>query len=387
MLEMLTILGIAWLAVGVVIGGILHLIQNLNRFQVALITWVLGSLLLVGGTYWVLSQDPVPLAWLQEWREAVVRQVAADRAVLLEDLPHTPMQVERFLRLDTDSDRALEWVVVYARQGSAGVRAYVFDSDVGTPGILYPYPLRTPSDDYLGDGARGLRFLTEDAVSLGRPQLVVWDQQTLSLFKVNPGPVDAAEMVRGTPPRYEVIGFFRGDRVQRQGARVTVWQREPMERSHLAVRRVYEPDPVAKTYFRSGTFDLRAPMEESIGFLPDGPSDFQDSPYPEAVVVAFYGDVPKDEAQRYLVPALREGYLNSTLDYGSPWPRGDLARFLVKEVRYRPPDPGSTRATVTVAVVPLRVGQPVAEASAPILVEWTLVQLNGQWKMEAMRRL
>lgn len=387
MLEMVVILVLAWLAVGVVLGLILQVTQNLNRFQVALSTWVLGSLLLAGGAYWVLNQDPVPLVWLQRWREEVVRQVAADRAVLLEDLPHAQMRVERFLRLDTDGDRELEWVGIYTRQGAAGVRAYIFDGDVGTPGVLFPYPLQTPSDDYLGDMAKGLHFLTEDVVSLGRPQLVVWDQQTLSLFKVNQRPADAAEMVRGTPPRYEVIGFFRGDRVQRQGARVTVWQRAPMERSHLAVRQVYEPDAVAKTYFRSGTFELRAPVEESIGFLPGGPSDFQDSPYPEAVVVAFYGDAPKDEAQRYLVPALREGYLNSTLDYGSPWPRGDLARFLVKEVRYRPPDPGSTQATVTVAVVPLRVGQPVGEAPAPVLLQWTLVQVNGQWKMEAMQRL
>jgi hypothetical protein len=42
---------------------------------------------------------------------------------------------------------------------------------------------------------------------------------------------------------------------------------------------------------------------------------------------------------------------------------------------------------VTVAVVPLRAGQPAAEAPAPTVVEWTLVLLNGQWKMEAMRRL
>jgi hypothetical protein len=128
-------------------------------------------------------------------------------------------------------------------------------------------------------------------------------------------------------------------------------------------------------------------VEESIGFMPGGPSDFQDSPYPEAIVVAFYSDVPKDGAQRYLVPALRDAYLNSALDYGSPWPRADLARVLVREVRYRPPDPGAERATVTVAVVPLRAGQPAAEAPAPTVVEWTLVLLNGQWKMEAMRRL
>ncbi|MGC8838147.1 MAG: hypothetical protein ACP5UM_06990, partial [Anaerolineae bacterium] len=372
MLEMVAILGLVWLAVGVVLGLILQLTQNLNRFQVALSTWVLGSLLLAGGAYWVLSQDPVPLAWLQRWREEVVRQVAADRAVLLEEIPHAQMRVARFLRLDADGDRELEWVVVYSRQGSAGVRAYVFDSDVGTPGVLYPYPLQTPSEDYLGDAPRGLHFHTEDVVNLGRPQLVVWDQQTLSIFKVNQRPADAADMVRGTPPRYEVIGFFRGDQVQRQGARVTVWQRAPMERSYLAVRRVYEPDPVAKTYFRPGTFDLREPVEESIGFMPQRPSDILDSPYPEAIVVAFYSDVPKDEAQEYLVPALRDAYLNGTLDYGSPWPRADLARFLIREVRYRPPDPGAAQATVTVAVVPLRVGQPAAGAPAPVLVQWTL---------------
>jgi hypothetical protein len=387
MLEMLAILVLAWLAVGVVLGLILQWTQSLNRFQVAFSTWVLGSLLLAGGAYWVLSQDPVPIAWLQRWREELVHQVAVDRAILLEDLPHAQMQVQRFLRLDTDADQEAEWVVVYTRRGSAGVRAYIFDGDVGTPGILYPYPLQTPSDDYLGDTARGLAFRTEDVVKLGRPQLIVWDPQTLSIFKVNQRPADAAEMVRGAPPRYEVIGFFRGDRVQREGAQVTVWQRALMERSHLAVRQVYEPDPVAKSYFRSGTFALRDPVEESISFMPGGPSDFQDSPYPEAIVVAFYSDVPKDGAQRYLVPALRDAYLNSALDYGSPWPRADLARVLVREVRYRPPDPGAERATVTVAVVPLRAGQPAAEAPAPTVVEWTLVLLNGQWKMEAMRRL
>lgn len=387
MLEMVATLVLAWFAIGLVLGLVLQLLQNLSRLQVALTTWVLGSLLLAGGAYWVFSQDPMPIAWLQRWREELVHEVAADRAILLEDLPHAQMQVERFVHLDTDADGAREWVVLYTRRGAAGVRAYVYDDDVGTPGILYPYPLQTPYDDYLGDGAKGLAFRTEDAVNLGRPQLIVSDSQTLSIFKVNREPADAVEMVRGTPPRYEVIGFFRGDRVQRQGARVTVWQRAPMERSHLAVRQVYEPDPVAKTYFRPQTFALRDPVEESIGFLPGGPSDLQDSPYPEAVVVAFYGDVPRDEAQRYLVPALRNGYLEGTLDYGSPWPRADLARFLVKEVRYRPPDPGATRATVTVAVVPLRVGQPVVEAPAPVLVQWTLVQLNGQWKMEAMQRL
>lgn len=387
MLQMVLILVFAWLVVGLLLGLILQWTQNLTRFQVAFSTWVIGGLLLAGGAYWALSPQESPIPALQRWREEVVHQVAADRALLLEDLPHAQMQVQEFRHLDADADGDLEWVGIYTRQGSAGVRAYVFDSDVGTPGILYPYPLQTPSDDYLGDRAGGLAFQTEDVVNLGRPQLVAFDAQTLSLFKVNQRPADAAHMVQGIPPRYEVIGFFRGDQVQRQGAKVTVWQRAPMERSHLAVRQVYEPDAASKSYFRSGTFDLREPVEESIGFMPRRPSDILDSPYPETIVVAFYADAPKDEAQAYLVPALRDAYLGDTLDYGSPWPRAELARFLVKEVRYQPPEPGAARATVTVAVVPLRVGQPVAEAPAPILVQWTLVQLNAQWKMEAAQRL
>lgn len=387
MLEMLLTLAAAWLAVGLVIGAVLQLTQNLSRFQVALVTWVLGSLLLAGGAYWILTRDPVPITVLQHWREEVVRQVAADRAVLLEELPHPQMRVARFVRLDADTDGALEWVVVYTRQGSAGVRAYIYDGDVGTPGILYPYPLRTPNDDYLGDQARLLSFRTADLVNLGQPQLIVSDPQTLSIFKVNPKPADANWMVQGSPPRYEIIGFFRGDLVQRRGAQVSVWQRDPMERSHLAVRRVYLPDPGAKTYFRPQTYQLRDPEEESIGFVPGPPAGLVDSPYPETIVVAFYNAAPADQAQDYLVPDLRDAYLNGTLDFGSPWPRTDVARFLIKEVRYQPMEPTDTQATVTVAVVPLRTGQSVADAPAPVLLRWFLVRQQGQWKMERMERL
>ncbi|MBC7223190.1 MAG: hypothetical protein H5T59_02775 [Anaerolineae bacterium] len=387
MLEMVLVLAGAWLAVGLVIGAVLHLPQNLNRFQVALITWVLGSLLLAGGSYWVLSQDPPPITLLQGWREEVVRQVAADRAVLLEELPHPQMRVARFVRLDADADRDLEWMVIYTRQGSAGVRAYVYDGDVGAPGILYPYPLQTPDEDYLGDRAAGLSFRTADLVNLGRPQLIVSDLQTLSIFQVNPRPADPNGMVQGSLPRYEIIGFFRGDLVQRQGARVTVWQRDPLERSHLAVRRVYLPDPDAKTYFRPQTYELRDPEEESIGFVPGPPAGLVDSPYPETIVVAFYSTAPADQAQDYLVSALRDAYLNGTLDFGAPWPRTEVGRFLIKEVRYQPVAPTDTEATVTVGVVPLRAGQPAAGAPAPVLLRWFLVRQQGQWKMERMERL
>ncbi len=180
----------AWVACGFVItlfvGLILELAHNLGRLQTAILSWLVGNAILVVGTFWVLSQDPVPFAFLRDWREELVRRIASDRAILLRDLPHPQLQPVAFTPLDTDDDGQNEWLALYAQEGSRAVRGFVLDTDVGFPGVLYPYPLRTPHEDYLGE--RGVEAELANVVGTARPELIVSDGQTLSLFRVNDRP-------------------------------------------------------------------------------------------------------------------------------------------------------------------------------------------------------
>ncbi|NLE76955.1 MAG: hypothetical protein GX605_09415 [Chloroflexi bacterium] len=390
MLEILVLWLICGLVFSFIVGSILGLFRSISAGQVALLSWVIGNGILIGVTLWVLNQDPVPVQRLQDWREELVRRVMPERAVLLADLTPQGLRAQSFRQIDADSDGAPEWLALYAfdllnRQNP--LKGWIYDGDVGTPGVIYPYPLHTPDGDYLGE--RELQVQVANVVGSDPGELIFWDSQTLSIFKVNPRPADPQGMVcdHQSPPRYENIGFFRGDRVQRSGSLVTVWVRDVMERSQLAIRRIYAPVVGQERYFFPGTHTLPEPVEQSVGFLHERPADIWDTPYAEKIVVGFYVDAPADVAADYLVAGLRPSYLdNSWNDFGSPWPRGEVDRFLLRELRYEPPPADAQTAKVTVTVVPVRTGDSGPAYEAQVELTWVLVREEGRWKMQQVDR-
>ncbi|MCB0209250.1 MAG: hypothetical protein KDJ52_07965 [Anaerolineae bacterium] len=211
------------------------------------------------------------------------------------------ISVQSVRREDTDGDGENEWVVFYKfdlQNGKSPVKGVIYDSDRGNPPVVFPYQLQVPDRDYLSEGTdpRPPDFDLLEVTSFpDEPQnvneLMVSDTNRISIFRFvqNSEPWD---FPRDAPPRYQPIGSFFGDggvEYDSTTKNVTVVDRNGYERSQLAVRSVYELNPVTNTYWDN--FDaaaLAAPVISTIDFYEEPPQDIYNTAYPEKIVLAFY---------------------------------------------------------------------------------------------------
>lgn len=302
------------------------------------------------------------------------------------------LRAQQVERLDTDNDGHLEWVLFYQYdviEGQTGRRfspiaAVVYNADVPQgrkePPVIYPYPLRPPDEDYLGENRCQVRMADAITTNDG-PEVVVESIDANGLI------TDAAiftwrvDEEAGAGSRgYKCLGFFRTRGQIGISTDLVVVQERTDERSQLAVRRVYRP--------QNGSYldehdQLRPPVESSVEFAFGKPKDVTNSPYPEKIVLAFYKDINTDAVLDYLSQAGRERLVRGKLDTGSPWPRSRIDKALVRELRYVPPIPGSSETGVSVRV---SFKSTTGEESEVVELTWVLVREKGLWKMDCSYR-
>jgi hypothetical protein len=228
-------------------------------------------------------------------------------------------------RVDTDGDGFREWLVFYQydkveptnwRQpcpDDTSRLGAIYDNDRGSPGIVFPYLLKPPTRDLLGE--QGTSYALADlvanqAINPNGPiqELLVYgrrgsvtNQLTIFKFQENTQPW---EMPRDDPPRYQVLGAFEGSggvMFDSQTKEVTVYDRGPFERSQLAIKNVYALRGSAgqETYMADvGAPTLAAPIKSTIDFVFGAPSDILYSEFPEKIVLAFYESFDDERTEK-----------------------------------------------------------------------------------------
>jgi hypothetical protein len=329
-----------------------------------------------------------------------------------QDIMPENLRVQNLQRMDTDGDGEEEWVVFYYYDITGGrgpIAGAVYDNDRGWPPVLFPYQLRVPDRDYLGEyglTATQVNLIAEDEV----PALFVWDGGSgLNIFRY----YQEAKTDRWKPPEdrspYFPVGVFRGDSVSFDinTKQVTVWDRGGFatgvmaadhERSQLANKRVYTLRD--ETYMKSGDdlTTLSSPMESYIEFTGGGmPDDIFATQYPEKVVLGFYkvlsnegGDI---KAEDFLTGEAINEYKEGRMDYfGVPWSK-DYKDGVVRvtEITYSTGVEDQNRIVNSQGLHPLRgqvtvriVAQPKRDQPAlqPEPRAWVLVLQEGNWKIE-----
>jgi hypothetical protein len=142
------------------------------------------------------------------------------------------------------------------------------------------------------------------------------------------------------PIRYENLGSFHASYlIERDKTAITTLDRNDMDRSQIAIKRVYEPHD--GSYFMAGTHTLLGPVETGLVFSPGQPQQVTQVHYPEKAVLAFYLALGKDseklaQAKQYLTETAQKQYDISKDSFGLAIGRADLARVLVWEIGYEP---------------------------------------------------
>ncbi len=327
---------------------------------------LLGAILLTGTTFFLLlfRIDPMPYIRQGAYLLSVQQNVSFDAAIppnLEQNL-----QVAKIEKVDTDTDGYKEWVVFYRfdRRGEVGpIQGVVYDNDRGDPPVIFPYNLRPPGRDYLTEGqpfdfSLEMRPIgTTQSESETSPLEVVIESNTdLSIFRFRQNSTEW-DFPRDAPPRYESIGFFRGnggvsiDEINK----VTVKDRDGYERSQLVTRSIYELNPITNTYwdrfYEWTELDrkLAAPVFATIDFLNGPPDSILDSSFPEAIVLGFYASTCVGENETLCSSvsagwnpgdflagdALREFQNNNPDFFGLPGFKG-TQRLAVTDLRYSP---------------------------------------------------
>jgi hypothetical protein len=296
-------------------------------------------------------------------------------------------------RVDTDSDKKLEWVLFYRfdQVGTGGpVAALVYDV-VNDPTsqlpMVYPYKLRTPNQDYLAEDVPhvGLYNILTESTGTPRNELVFTTTHEVVVFRLTRDPdVFAAD----NSPLYRCVGFFRSDAVafDPKTFEVTVTSNAGFERSQLVTRSYYDPASSDQFdgYFVATTTSLVPPKESQVDFsegrIPDA---ILDTPYPEKIVLAFYQTLgetkPTIDILYYLSSPAADAFKQGTLRYGSPVATDQLDRAIVTELSYVPSQDTDTVAHVTAWVV---FHTKSKQKSNPIEVHWRLVRVDNRWKMD-----
>ena len=310
----------------------------------------------------------------------------------LKAMPPVGSTVSEIKRIDADGDGDEEWFVSY-QYDLVGARnpvsCVVYDVEGSTLPIVYPYLLRTPDGDYLGED---LVFVSqEDVLNDGIPsrqalEMIITDGKTMSIFAVRDVDPRPAGSWTEYPNPYECMGFFKATLgVSRVADAVSVRDRAGNERSQFALKRVYKPSQ--GSYFYPDTTTLLPPAEASIEFAFGMPTDVPNTPYPEKLVLAYYHQVLTGDVAPYLSEHGKQLLAAGRLDYGSPWSKAETARVLVQEISYVPaPDnvastaaggSGSENAEVRVKA---RFFGPQGRTRMREII-WQVVKQGTQWKL------
>jgi hypothetical protein len=358
----------------------------------------------------------------------MARELMYDRMIYLGDIVPGIYDLSDIERLDTDEVEepiAEEWVAYFqydVRQAAENVfvgpfGAAIYDYNNCRPPAILSFPLVPVAYDYLGQN--GIVAVVEniiaypDPVSSGKdlPEVIVVGYTRgvatdLNVFRRQGVPLscDDAQAWQADHPgisfpnplRYQNIGSFRANEsVRRSGAVVIVRDRSPFERSQIVIQRHYRPQN--GSYYLPGTETLLDPVEASLAFSSGLPEALTQVYYPEKTVLAFYNLLGKDaanleRAEDLLSADAQAIYDIETDQFGVHMSRADLARVLVREIRYVP-DAEAERLhqtrEVTVAVLGVDADGNIDYAH-PCEVTWSVVGVENpaaqpfgcEWRLE-----
>ncbi len=401
-----------WTALGLITVAFLILVAVYPQIIRQIGLWLAGSLVLAFG-FLVLGLMVIQVtrfridAPLRDLALQLSKHELVDFRTLMPD-PRYAKDVKVYHE-DTDADSEPEWVVFYRFELSDGRRPYagvVYDYDRGNPPVLFPYRLIPPHRDYLGEESVSLELL--DVVSQGeladRPakELVIWGwagglRTDLTIFRHTRNTLDW-ESPRDTPPRYPVIGAFRGDggvKLDLTSKRVTVTSRY-LERSQLAVEMIYALDEERGTYMSlADPSSLKPPISQRVTFAFGMPSDILNTPYPEKIVLGFYEMLgkpsPSINPRDFLVgEALREYDRGNFSYFGLSAAPGAISDLRVTSLQYYPeaeraevlrsPLGEYPRFMVVSLTFEAWKGYQFIRVEKPI--EWVTVWVEGKWKID-----
>jgi hypothetical protein len=394
------------------IGDLWHILLDFLLVPLALGTALTFGLLMT-------RTDPMPMIRELAYRLSLEQLVSFERAI--------PSNLEENLavasidRHDTDGDGSKEWIVFYQFDLQAGRRPIgtaIFDNDRGSPPVIFPYQLRVPDRDYLAEDARSLQVSYQPVTAdqngpdgKDLDEILISDNNQLSIFRFKENS-EIWDFPRDAPPRYQPIGFFRGnvdgtvkgatfDEITKD---VTVINREPFERSQLAVRSVYALNPVTNSYWDD--FDstvLAAPIISTIDFYANPPDDILNTAFPEKIALAFYASTCGStdetlcrnarvewEPSIFLAEDALGEYQNVNPAYFGLSGFSNSQNISVSHLRYYPAletDPELSREVVTGAEPQLNVVDIAFVANSLPLqtARFKMGLLDGQWKI--LRRL
>ncbi|PWH14335.1 MAG: hypothetical protein DDG58_12765 [Ardenticatenia bacterium] len=377
-------------------------------------SWLLGSIILTFG-FLVLALLVIQVTKykidvpLRELALQLSKHELVDFHALLANPDHArDVQV---YPVDIDGDGKFEWVVFYRFELSDGRRPYagvVYDYDRGNPPVLFPYRLIPPHRDYLGE--EWVRLELRDVVSqselVDKPalELMVYGQSgglntDLTIFRHVRNSLEW-EPPRDVPPRYQVVGAFRGDggvRFDPATKQVTVIDRY-LERSQLAVEFVYKLDEERGSYMsRADPMRLNPPISQRVTFAFGMPPDILDTPYPEKLVLGFYEMLgtssPRVNPRAFLTGQALLEYDRGNFSYfGLRAAPGTITDLRVTSLQYYPEveardvlqsslgeQPRFMLVSLTLegwkgyTFTPARVEEPI---------EWLTTWVEGKWKID-----
>lgn len=327
-------------------------------------------------------------------------------------------------RIDTDGDGFKEWLVYYQYDtvgpkswkkpcpDSSPRAAAIYDNDRGEPAVLFPYKLEPPDSIYLGES--GVRVEQHEIVAnLAEttdpiPEIFIFGtggNQRLTVFKYQQNTASWDSPTNsGFEPRYQVIGSFSGTGAityNPDTKAVVVLDRGPFDRSQLAVKNVYalRGEGNNKSYLTEiGTASLAAPVQSTIDFAVNPPTDIFNAQYPEKILLAFYQALDPSIGRNWkpadlLAPESEAAlkYKANDLSYFGLRNSGTISDLAVVKLQYFPEEeqkvfdagdqtieglqPRYSRVEIIVSA------KQNGESYTTPLIKFQMVYLNRQWKI------
>lgn len=305
-------------------------------------------------------------------------------------------------RLDQSPEETRQWLVLYKYDLTdqfSPIAGVVYRADRGginQPPVLFPYPLRPPDRDYLGTDNVEVAPLDVLTAKAGAELVVVnkdsdgFVTEAAIFYWHDPLPEESWRPHSLEDRYYQCMGFFRVDgsiEIEKDKVTVKEWARD---RSQLALVRQYSPDE-SGSYLTAGA-TLKAADSSYIDFAFGQTLTVLDSPYPEKIVLAFYGALgdPAADLTAYLSDNGKKLLDTGLLGYGCEWGPSQIADALVQEITYYPGVEAQTpQQDAQQALVELRVqcrsktGERMAQG---VQTGWFLVREKGKWKMDQIYR-
>ena len=312
------------------------------------------------------------------------------------------LQVYDIQRLDAGLGHPSErlWLVLYrydlADQFNP-IAGVIYRADRGgknRPRIIYPYPLQLPDRDYLGTGT--VTVQTGDFLSAwsDEPELLVENKNTdgikteAAIFRWHDPFPNETWRAPEDERYYECMGFFRADGGVTVNWNEVIVAKLQGDRSQLARFYRYKPDERG-SYFVTGA-QLQSAEDSWIDFAfgPVVAEKVLDSPYPEKIVLAFYGALggSRDDLKPFLSEEGKKQLAKGLPGYGCHWPLEQVAAVTIRQISYYPGvEAQAAGEEERQSLVELRLR---CESTLPETpprdthVGWLLKREGGQWKMD-----